>query len=106
MKLLTRLEELILLAILKLEDNAYCVTIFDHVEGVSDKKGTIGSIYLPLYRLEKAGFIVSHLGKPSAERGGKRKRFYTVTPQGIRALKEVKKVHAASWEGISDLLIE
>jgi len=106
MKLLTRAEELILLAILKLKETAYCVPIFDQVQQFSEIKWTLGGIYIPLYRLEQKGYLKSHFGNPTAERGGKSKRFYEVTPEGIKALQEIKKLQDASWEGISDLVYE
>ena len=106
MKLLTRAEELILLAIWNLKENAYCVPILDHIVEVTGKKWTLGGIYVPLYRLEKDGFVTSNLGNPSSERGEKSKRYYRITQKGIGALKEIKKVQLASWEGISDLIYE
>lgn len=106
MKLLTRAEELILLAIWRLDTNAYCVPILDQVQEVSDKKWTLGSIYITLHRLEKSGFVESELGIPTAERGGKSKRFYKVTPAGIEALKAIHKVEKAMWDGIKGILYE
>ena len=106
MKLLTRPEELILLAIWKLKDNAYCVPILDLIEEFTGKKWTLGSIYIPLYRLERMGYLESILGEPTVERGGKSKRFYSITADGINALKEIKNVHNASWDGINDMQFE
>ena len=105
MKFLTRSEELILLSILRLEDNAYCVPIFEEIQKVSDKKWTLGGIYGPLYRLAQNGYLVSYLGDPSAERGGKSKRYYKVTPAGMKALQAVRKIHDASWNGLLDVVI-
>ena len=67
MKLLTRREELVLLAIWKLKDNAYCVPILDLIEEFTGKKWTLGSIYIPLYRLERMGYLESFLGEPTTE---------------------------------------
>lgn len=103
MKLITRSEEFILLAIYRLQDNAYCVPILDQVESVSQKKWTLGSVYITLHRLEKRGYIESALGSPTAERGGKSKRFYSVTPLGITALQEIHAVEIAMWQGITDM---
>ena len=104
MKLLTRAEELILLAIWRLNEDAYCVPILDQVQEVSDKKWTLGSIYITLHRLEKSSFVDSDLGIPTAERGGKRKRFYQVTPKGREALKTIHKVEKAMWYGIKGIV--
>ena len=106
MKLVTRTEELILLAVLRLKEEAYCVPIFDYLNQISDKKWTLGNIYGPLYRLEQNGFLESYLGEPSAERGGKSKRFYRLTPQGVQALKEVRRLQQASWDGLTDFVFE
>lgn len=106
MKLLTRPEELILLTILRLKKEAYCVPIYDEIQKVSGRKGTLGSIYPPLYRLEQNGFLESYLGNPTAERGGKRKRYYKVTPDGKKALQEIRKLQEASWNGMTDMIFE
>jgi len=106
MKLLTRAEELILLAIWRLEKDAYCVPILDQVQEVSGKKWTLGSIYITLHRLEKRHYVQSELGAPTSERGGKSKRFYTVTSGGVEALRATRSVEKAMWHGIKGLLYE
>lgn len=106
MKLLTRQEELILLAILRLDDKAYCVPIFDHIENVTGRQSALGSIYITLHRLEKSGFIESQFGTPTPERGGKSKRFYSVTDSGKKALQTIKYVEDAMWEGLSSLILD
>jgi PadR family transcriptional regulator PadR len=106
MKLLTRQEELILLAILRLGSRAYCVPIFDQIEEVTGRKSTLGSIYITLHRLEKRGYIESQFGAPTPERGGKSKRFYKVTDPGIKALQAIKKVEKAMWDGLTSLVID
>jgi len=106
MKLLTRSEELILLSILRLKEDAYCVPIFDELQKLSDKEWTLGGIYIPLYRLEQKGFVKSYFGDPSAERGGKSKRYYEVTPKGMKALQEIRKLQEASWEGFSGVVFD
>ena len=106
MKLLTRAEELILLAIWRLEKYAYCVPILDQVQEVSGKKWTLGSIYITLHRLEKRHYVQSELGAPTSERGGKSKRFYTVTSEGVEALRATRSVEKAMWHGIKGILYE
>lgn len=106
MKLLTRAEELILLAIWRLGEEAYCVPILDQVQDVSKKKWTLGSIYITLHRLEKRSYVESELGTPTAERGGKSKRFYTVTSRGVEALRATHTVEKAMWEGIEGIVHE
>lgn len=103
MKLLTRAEEMILLSILRLKENAYCVPIFDEIQRITQKKWTMGGIYIPLYRLEKNGYVESHLGQPTAARGGKSKRFYRLTPKGLKSLEAIKKIEKAMWEGLTQV---
>ena len=88
MKVISRIEELILLAVLRLDDDAYCVSIFEHLNSLSKSTITLGTIYNPLYRLEKNGFLSSYMGNPSPERGGKSKRYYRLTRTGVDALRE------------------
>jgi PadR family transcriptional regulator PadR len=106
MKLLTRQEELILLAILRLGDKAYCVPILDQVEEVTGREWALGSIYITLHRLEKKGCIESQFGTPTPERGGKRKRFYKITDSGMKALQTIKKVEKAMWDGLASLVVD
>jgi DNA-binding PadR family transcriptional regulator len=82
-------EQLVLTAILTLEDNAYGVTIHRKVEELSSPKSVaLGAIYVTLDRLEDKGFLSSWLTEPIAERGGRAKRCYRVEPGGQQALKD------------------
>ncbi len=106
MKLLTRAEEYVLLAVLKLEAEAYSLPILEHIEQSTRKKWTLGGIYIPLYRLEEKEFLNSELGSPTRERGGKRKRYYRITRKGKEALKAHKKIQAAMWAEVSEAALE
>lgn len=106
MKMLTMPEELILLSILRLKKEAYCVSIFDEIQAMTGKTWTLGSIYPPLYRLEERGLLESRMGEPTAERGGKRKRYYRVTREGMKALRAMRELHDKSWEGIGEMAYE
>ncbi len=103
MRILSRAEELIMLSIWKLKNNAYCVPILQEAQEHTGKVWTLSGIHIPLGRLEKKGFTESYFGESSAERGGKRKRFYKITPAGFKALKEVKEVERSMWEGLAEL---
>jgi PadR family transcriptional regulator, regulatory protein PadR len=82
-------EQVVLTAILSLEDNAYGVTIHRKVEELSAPKSiSLGAIYVTLDRLEDKGFLSSRLTDPTAERGGRAKRCYRVEEAGARALRE------------------
>ncbi len=106
MKILSRAEELLLLAIWKVRDNAYCVPLLTEAQKSSGKNWALSDIYIPLGRLEKKGFVESYLGEPTSERGGKRKRYYKITPEGFRALKEVREIEKAMWNGLSDAALD
>lgn len=106
MKLLSRIEEMVLLSILKLEDNAYGVTIRKMISEVTGKKWSVGAIYVPLERLELKGYVESYTGEPTEIRGGRSKRLYKVTREGYEALEEIKKLNKALWESYSGLAFE
>jgi DNA-binding PadR family transcriptional regulator len=98
MQLLTRTEELILWAILRLKGNAYCVPIRDRICEVTGEEVPLGSIYMPLDRLVKNGFLTSRLSRSTPERGGRRKRIYKLTPEGFEALEKARSVQHRMWE--------
>jgi PadR family transcriptional regulator PadR len=106
MKLLTRSEELVLLAVWRLKENAYCVPIREQLIEVSQKNWSFGSVYDALDRLEKKGFLTSYLSKPLKSRGGRSKRIYQQTDQGMQALGEIQNIHKRIWKGIEILNLE
>lgn len=81
-------ELLILLAIVRLEEDAYGVTIRDALERDTSREITLGAIYKTLGRLEDKGYVSTRLGEPTPERGGRRKKLYRLEPVGSRALKQ------------------
>jgi PadR family transcriptional regulator PadR len=106
MRLISRLEEIILLSIWRLQDKAYGITILDEVAKATGKTWLTGSIYASLGRLLKRKLIESHEGEPTPERGGRRKVLYKLTPLGHKALMEVRKVHSVIWEGLPALEVK
>ena len=102
MKLLSRSEEIVLLAVWKLQEDAYGVTIRDRVNESTGQDWSIGAIYAPLHRLEKKGLVHTIEGEPVAERGGRRKIFYRVTPAGTEAMAEIKRVNESIWRDVPD----
>lgn len=106
MKLLSRAEEFILLAIWQLHDNAYCIPIRERISELSGENWSLGSIYMPLDRLVKKGLLDSYLSDSTPERGGRHKRIYQLTTKGKEALLEVKKVESAMWANVSGLTLE
>ena len=97
MKLLTRAEEYVLLAIMTLAEDAYSLTIQKSIASVAGEKWSLGTIYAPLERLEKRGLIRSSFSEAAPERGGRKKRLYRLTPDGIKALEHIKKVQEIFW---------
>ncbi len=103
MKLLSNQDEILMLAIRALGNEAYGVTIRRYVSKVTGKDWSIGAIYDPLYRLEKKEFIKSELSNPTNERGGRSKRMFSITDSGIKALNEHKLVRDKLWEIVPKL---
>lgn len=97
---------MVLLAVWRLRENAYCVPIRRHLNEVSGKEWSFGAVYDPLDRLEKKGLLVSSLSEPTKERGGRSKRIYKLTPDGLKALIEIKKVSKTIWDDLPELTLE
>jgi len=102
-RLLSRSEELVLLAVWKLQEEAYCVPIREHLIKMTQKSWSFGSVYDPLERLERKKLLRSHLTEPTRERGGRSKRIYQLTREGHKALEELRRIQEAMWAGVPDL---
>jgi DNA-binding PadR family transcriptional regulator len=89
--LLGELEQLVLLAILRLGEDAYAVSVRNEIQVQTNIDLRRSSVYVTLDRLERKGYVRSWFGKPTAERGGKAKRCFAVTPAGRRALATVER---------------
>jgi DNA-binding PadR family transcriptional regulator len=103
MKYLTLNEEVLLLAIWKLKDNAYAVSVRDKVIEMTKKNVVYGTLYNSLDYLLKKRLVTSRKGEPTAERGGKRKIYYTLTTEGLSALKASREFHQTIWEDVTDI---
>jgi DNA-binding PadR family transcriptional regulator len=101
MGMLSRTDEIILLAVWRLEDNAYGVTIADMLTQTSGKKWVLGAVYVPLERLEKKRYLRSYLGKSTKKRGGRSKRLYKLTKGGLDVLIKTKTQEQSIWADIS-----
>jgi len=95
-------EEFTLLAVRALGDNTYAVPIQKYVEKVTSRSTSLGSIYAALARLEEKGFLRSTMSEAVAQRGGKAKRVYTVTPAGLRTARELHRVRQQIWHAIAE----
>lgn len=89
-----------LLAILRLGEEAYGVPLCDEITSLTGKNAALASIYKTLERLEAAGLIASRMGQPSAERGGRAKRFVRVTDQGLRAIDHTRTALNQLWQDV------
>jgi len=101
-ELLTKLEELILLAVLKLRDDAYGISVYKYVQKVTGKNLSVGSVYFPLERLTRKGYLDSFKGEPTPHRGGMSKRYYTITEKGLAVLEKTKKINDIMWESYGE----
>ena len=98
MENLTRREEQIMLSIVHLDEDAYLVRIKKHLSGLMKKRWSIGAIHIPLRRLERDGYVTSFYGEATSVRGGRRKKIYRITPKGLKALNENKRINDILWE--------
>jgi len=97
MRLLSRSEELVLLAVWNLQDEASCLPIQQKLGEVTGKSWSLGSIFDPLERLERKRLLESRLTEPTKERGGRSKRIYRLTVLGRRALQDLRSIQEALW---------
>ena len=93
-------EQLTLLAVARLKTDAYGVGLRQEIEERSRRPVAMGSVYAALDRMERKGFIRSRVGEPTAERGGRAKRFYELCPPGLEALTEARATLDRFWEDL------
>jgi PadR family transcriptional regulator, regulatory protein PadR len=100
-RLLGGFEHLLLLAVLRLGEQAYGVTIRQELLERAATDFAIGAIYTGLSRLERKGFVESWLGEPTAERGGRAKRFYRVTANGVDVVNGTQRAVESMLDGLT-----
>lgn len=93
-------EHIVVLAILRLQDNAYGVTVRQEIEFRTKREVSIGAVYATLDRLETKGYVKSYHGDPSPERGGRSKRFFQVTAKGVAAVHRTHRALRSMTEGL------
>jgi PadR family transcriptional regulator, regulatory protein PadR len=101
---LGELEQIVLLAVLRLGGDAYGVPIRLEIERRTGRALTVGGLYRTLDRLEAKGHVTSWFGEPTPERGGRSKRYFRVRPIGLRALRASREALAAMWDGLEPLV--
>ena len=93
-------EQIVLLALARLGEDAYGMTIHDEIQATIDRPVSITAVYVTMSRLEKKGYVASSLGEPSPERGGRAKRYFQLEPAGVEALKLSREFMVRLWEGV------
>jgi PadR family transcriptional regulator PadR len=98
------LELMVLLAVMRLgEDRAYGVPIAADIEQATGRSVALASVYAALERMEDRGWVASRVGESTAERGGRAKRHFRVTAQGVHRVRETKGSLVKMWRGIRQL---
>jgi DNA-binding PadR family transcriptional regulator len=96
-------ELLVLLALIRLGDDAYGVPISDEIEASCGRSVSVGSVYITLDRLERKGLVTSRLGEPTAERGGRAKTYFRPTAKGLREVRLARRTLMRLWQGVPQL---
>jgi DNA-binding PadR family transcriptional regulator len=101
-KFISRSEEYILLAVMRLRGEAYGVAIRNQLTTDTGETWAFGAVHVMLTRLEKKGLLESYLAEPTPQRGGRSKRIYTMTSLGTQTLELIKKVQDKVWSDLSE----
>jgi DNA-binding PadR family transcriptional regulator len=97
-------EQLVLMAVLRLGEDAYAVSIREEIEQRTDRVVSRGAIYITLDRLEKKGYLESRLADPTPERGGRSKRYHKVNATGAAALERSRTALEKMWQGLEPIV--
>ncbi len=101
MKFISRSEEFALLAVLYLQEDAYGVAIRNHLRKMTGQSWAFGAVFVTLNRLEKKKMLESRLADPTPRRGGKSKRIYRLTTEGLEELTRIRRIQQAVWKSIA-----
>ena len=97
------LDIVVLLALMRLREEAYGVSVARAIEDATGQSVALATLYVTLGRLEKKGLISSRLGEPTAERGGRAKRYFRVTAKGVREVRATRRLLTSLWADIPTL---
>jgi PadR family transcriptional regulator PadR len=97
-------EQIVLLAILRLADGAYAIPVREEIERRTGRTVARGALYTALERLETKGCLASRMSEPLAERGGRSRRYYTITATGLAGLRASRAALLALWQGVESQL--
>lgn len=96
-------ELMVILAVMRLGDDPYGVPICREIEEQTGREVAVGSVYATLDRLVEKGFVSSQLGEPTGERGGRAKRYFRLTPTGVREVRKTQRALMNLWNGLPQL---
>ena len=99
-------EEVVLLTVGVLYDEAYGVAIKDELEKRLNRSLSVGALQAALRRMEKKGYLESRFGESTNQRGGKRKRYFTITAYGKKALEYTRDIRSGLWNDIPGLALD
>jgi len=102
MRTANKLDLLALVAITRLADDAYGVTIHEEIERVSGRQVSMAGVYAAIDRLEREGAIRASYSEPRAERGGRARRLYTLSATGREMVRRERELAARMWQGLSE----
>ena len=94
---------MVLLAVLRVGDEAYGVSIAREIEQTAGRPVLLGAVYAALDRLSEMGLVSSSIGDPTPERGGRAKKFFSVSRPGLRAVKDTQRALMALWTNVPEL---
>jgi PadR family transcriptional regulator, regulatory protein PadR len=96
-------ELMVLLALMRLGDDAYGVPISLEIEQCTGREVALGSVYAALERMEEKGLVASRVGDPTAERGGRAKRYFRLTESGLGEVRRAQQALVNLWKGLPEL---
>ena len=99
-------EELVLLVVASLYDEAYGVAVKKHIQEQAGRSVTLSTVHSALHRLQEKGFLDSRFGEASNSRGGKRKKIFTITAYGKKALQDAREMRDSLWNSIPKIVFE
>ncbi|SDM52601.1 Transcriptional regulator PadR-like family protein [Catalinimonas alkaloidigena] len=99
-------EEIVLLTVGVLYDEAYGVAIKDEIEERAQRNVSVGALQSALRRLEQKGYLTSRTGDPTEQRGGKPKRYFTLTAYGKQALQQARDIRVSLWEALPRVVLD
>ncbi len=100
---ISNFELMVMLALIRLGDDAYGVPISEEIEAHSGHDVALGSVYAALERLHDRGMVTSSVGEPTAERGGRAKRYFKVTGKGMKVVQDTQRTLTRLWKGMPKL---